>query len=817
MKVCKTYNTYANMMSDTNPGDAAIISETGARFVRKDGVWVFDFGEMFDNADIFNVVLDDTAKVTGLCNLAGGLGLEILSYRRLHDTNDAAGAIIQVAPIGNDVHNAQGRYVSLYNSSKVAIAALSADKQAQGLYGVPTGGTAGFILCTADLVKMIDTVVNRGSGNLILYYVDVAHASTPTSGTQYINLSYDTLAGYGTLYWKLDTGTTVAAASNVYFTTDKLVTVGLGTYANEEETFFDVYLSDKSTIVISASDFNTNTYYFDDGTVVTSVGQLVATPFRDVYDNDSQTGTPVIQAEDILSGLFKKEGTSFVKVQPFMVPEKFDQNLFNGEIYIHPGTGNYSGTANRFYTYGSIVGTDVAFVTKTSSGETTLEKVIIKLSKAVTDDSTSYSPKPGSIGNPMLAVVRSDNRYSVSTVSGEYNSAVGFNSGAGGNQNTVFGDFSEAKGLSNVISGDMSFAQGAFNTVVASKSNAYGHNNIVAGTQNITVGNGNITQGYYGVTIGDGNQTVGISDIAVGSRNAVYTQTGGAVVVGDQNIAYEKAKDSIVLGKELSVEAEGATVVGQKGVVSRFNGSFPGEDYDTLTTISVNSVNSWKSLGYDEVWTSNKDGLFFGAGLKANNITTSIFPIAFTKYRVRPNIATYFSLGTTASARASKDPYLYEPFMQWSLIGVLSVNFTDPQPDATDATKFTFSQRNGGRVKSFDPGVEYNSTAATAVELNFDKATRWKIKGSGLSALTPVNFVDGAEAYVILYAGSNVSWTPFTSNSSTIEGANEFDSLVWSGGSVIDPSSYSQGFAMLKLHIVDNVCVVEIIVNTLSA
>lgn len=797
--------------------------------------------------DESNIQLDKLSDVTGLTNLAGGFGLEVISYRRLNDSDDNAGAIIQVAPVGS-VTNPFGRYVSLYNSAKTAIDQFSAANQAKGLWGVPYGGTAGFINSTKDLVTMIEAVIKKGASNntgLKLYYVEpskigaAGSAQFSTSGASiFADISYATLVGYGTLYWQMELGSTVQPNSE-YMTTDKLVGVGLGTYDEEEEAFFDVYKSGQtSTPVIEKDDFGDATsgygFFFDDGNPVTSAASMVIPYTTDaenhlvyhaIYDNDEQTGTPILTSEDIASGLRMKVGTSFVKIEQYMVPEKFNEDLFKGSIFIHTSKSNFCGMANNYYEFDTAANGGVAFSYGTTAvdGVYPLEKVVIKLKKALAadDESTSsFTPTPGSIEDPIYAAVYSGNRYYTSSVSGENNASVGYNSEAGGNQNTVVGNWSEAKGLVNVVAGNMSFAQGAYNVVVAANSNAYGYGNLVAGTQNIAIGAGNMTHGYYGVTIGDGNQIFGLNDIAVGSRNTVYTTMGGAIAVGDQNIVQEKAKDAVVIGKELDVAAEAATVVGQKGKLERFDGVFPGENSDTLVSIQAASVNAWKNLGYDEVWKSNKEGLFFGAGLKKNRTLTTVFPLAFTKYRVRPNIANYFEKATTTTARGSNDPYIFEPFMQWTFTGIIHMNFTDPQASVSDVTDFTFASRDGGRLKSFDPGIVEAADGANTVspEFDFDKATRWKLAADGVFKPLPFNFVDGAEAYVVIYHGASVDWTGFTNNTSAgVEGANNFDSVSSESLSAI-PSAVGKasGFVLVKLMVVDNVCVAEVVANTLK-
>lgn len=818
-------------------------------------VSVESLSEEFDLHDIVrkfmvdesSVVLDPLADASGLCNLAGGFGLEVISYRRLDDSNDAAGAIIQVAPIG-EVVNQYGRYVDLYNASKSQISDLSAANQAKGLYGVTTSGsdnasygTPSFIRCTKDLVTMIEAVRSKGNvtnNKLSLYYIDPVHAATPTGGTLYKSIPYSTINGYGsTLYWKMELGSTVQPSGVDYLTTDKLSSVGLGSFSSSgEEAFFDVYLSDKETVAISGDSFEENSYYLSgSNTPIESAAEItipdLTNPDNPVYRNVlDENGDVVIAAAAISAGLYKKDVNGFIRIRPYMVPEKFEASLFtdSGKMYIHPGKTNFSGVANQVYEFGKTVGTDISFLMGTAAGSdpAPIEAVIIKLKTAITNGETTsvFTPTAGSIADPILAVLKSDKRYSTSTVSGEYNAAVGLNSEAGGNQNTVFGDWSKADGLCNVISGDMSFAQGTFNVVTGAKSNAYGDGNIVAGSQNITVGSANLAHGYYSVLVGDGNQTFGIHDIAIGLKNAVFTSQGfGAIAIGSQNIVQEKAKESVVIGKELNVHAEYATVVGQKGELPKFEGKFPGEDTDVLKDISAASVDAWTNLGYDESWISNKEGLFFGSGIKENRVLTSIFPLAFTRYRVRPNIAGYFSLATGDGRNSAVDPYLFEPYMQWTFTGAIQMVFADPQPDNSDpdeVTKYTFSKRNGGRVKSFDPGIEFNTDSVTdsSMYLDFDKATRWKIKttGTGIVALTPMHFVDGAEAYIVAYAGVNISWTKFTSVADPIIGQNVFDELVWPNNSAIVTANKTSGFALLKLHVVDNICIIEVIHNSLA-
>lgn len=873
--------------------------------------------------DPSNVPLDSLTDITGLNNLAGGLGLEIISCRNdytsaaIQLTNENIGqydsrtyplsasqngtftnttidatthvgswikpgvSYIRVAPVGNSLQNRCGRFVTLYNSSKNAISGLSADDQAKGLYGVPSNNTsgAGYINCTKDLVTMIEKVKTSSSAHLRLYYVDVDHAASPASGTQYLDLLGSTLAGYGTLYWQMDTGTTIQPVSE-YLSTDELPSLGLGDYSNEEEKFFNVYTAAGALLL----DGTVEEYYLGNGDALENIASLVKSPgtaYAWEYDGttiytiakspsagsdyfstpsfdaaagtitsvgegsivvggntytrndesdtdayhtlyfDSELTDIALTPEQIAAGLYMKQANKLVKIREYMIPEEFNEELFsrtNGEIYIHPSKSNYYGMANQRYEFD--IESGIAFKYSTTTGsENQLESVIIKLNDAIElQDETSSSlltPRAGSLDDPMYAAIKSTNRFSTSSASGEYNSAVGFNSTVSGNQNTVFGDMSEAKGLGNLVVGDMSFAQGFQNVTIANKSIASGNGNIVAGEENIAIGSGNLMHGYYGLTVGSGNQTFGNNDVAIGQRNLIYTLIGGATAVGDNNIIRDKAKDSVVVGNGLDNYAEGAIVVGHKAVVPKFDTTnFPGEDTSTIALITATA---YANAGYDTKFNGNKEGLFFGAGLRENNANVTIFPMSFTKYMVRPNPAYFGDNNATTSARSAIDPYIFEPRMQWTFIGTMGMYFTDPQVRPNDATQFTFSKRFGGRVKTFDAGIEDNSASDVTLDIDFDKATRWKIKGSGVTTLQPINFVDGAEAYIVAYAGSSIAWNLFTAATSTAEGINEFDALVWGGGSQIDPSSYTTGFALLKLHIVDNTCIIEVVANTLQA
>lgn len=124
----------------------------------------------------------------------------------------------------------------------------------------------------------------------------------------------------------------------------------------------------------------------------------------------------------------------------------------------------------------------------------------------------------------------------------------------------------------------------------------------------------------------------------------------------------------------------------------------------------------------------------------------------------------------------------------------------------------------GGRVKTFDPGIIVSDASTSSVDLDFNKATCWKLTDTTSTiTLNPKNFVDGAEVYVIVYGGVIVSWAAFEFGGNVDESidANHFDGIVWTEGEApraVD--SFTYGFQMIKLMVVDNTVVAQLIVDT---
>ena len=815
--------------------------------------------------DPSNRPLDDTVDVTGFNNIAGGMPLEVISY---NPTTTAVGFAMRVSPSGGQYHNVS-RWLSLgtKNTAGTFTELISVADQAKGLIAVmSTASTINKIInCTADIKTYLTTIRDASSNpaTLSLYYIDV-DANGWKRGSKYKDITQANLKG-----GSIASIVFATADSSEYLPLDDMPSAGLNENYDETEQWIDLYDSNHNVVFDGAdaeSAANAGTpYYFNDGTQNTTEvtcsaeicipkGHDGSTPvYHKVVDSNGDT---VITAEAIAAGLFKKEGSSYNKITTRDIPEKFNEALFTtGEIYIHPSKSDFTSLANQKYAYNPAytqflykykTTTDTTFQsgkkyftlnstmnvyvqTNVTAGATRsgtyyeedgVESVILLLTSEVGSDantSTSDGFNPGSVEDPMMAVIPSEYRGYSASVSGEYNSAIGFNTTVAGNSNDVFGHFSQTTGLSNIVVGMSSVAYGDSNTVAATESFCVGSANIVGGDRNSVFGLANHTYGYYGFVYGSRNFTYGVDAFVVGNSN--HAIGSRAYVIGQQIKVLKNANDVMAIGYGLDISAEKAIVIGRNADVPKYVGTnVPSDDTSVIATMTAAQ---YTNAGYDQLFISNKEGIFFGDGMKNGQNKTTVFPASFTKYRVRPNPA-YFNATATASARSSIDPYLFEPYMQWGFVGAMHMYFTDPT-QVGSTSDFTFTKRDGGRVKTFDAGVAVgNLSSAQTVVLDFDKATRWKLgaaNASATSALMSVeahNFVDGAEAYIVLYARANVSWSSLTETTSTALGVNKFTSVEWVGGSAINASSNTSGFALLKLMVVDNTLIIEILVNKLS-
>lgn len=792
--------------------------------------------------DPSNVMLDTFCDVAGMSNIAGGIPLEILSYRV-----DGDQSIIWFAPLGGSGNQLYDRYMTLGTLAGETFTEIIPESVLQaGIYAKPSNGTGALIASMSDLNTVITTVLTSSSATLNLYYIDPYNQSSYTSGAQpegYESISYAALAA-GELYAK-DPNT------GRYIPLNMVPSVGLGAREPEEEALPTVY--DKQyNVLITKDQFadEANTYYIDaldnDGNVVatevTNLGMIVEPKssetvtdeetgeekveyiYHTVY-SDSSLSTVVISSEVVKAGLYTKVGATYLQVKVSDKPEEFTVETIeqsNGVIYINPGRQSLIGVANQVYEFD----TTTAHYEMDTTDATKVKSVMVRLTSKLTNyDDTTAEPTftPGSVASPMTAAIYSQNRSYTSTVNGEFNAAIGYNAQATGNLNNVFGDYSFASGIANTVTGSISAAFGDNNVVVGNSSYGLGASNVVAGNGNYVIGCGNKTHGYYGIVLGSMNETHAIDGFVIGTSNRLFGSR--TTTIGTRNTMQEKATNSITIGNRIDMYAEKAVALGQCGSVGRFEGNFPGEDLDNLYTITAAG---YASAGYDSEGIANKNGLFICAGDPDGAKDVNDFvPVAFTKYLWQANDA-FFGAATGSANRSNLEPYIYKPFFQWTFSGVLNQSFVVATPKANDVTQFDVVKRNGGRVKSFDPGVDIvGTTDGEVVELDFNTGTRWKVKSTtGAMYLCGKHFTDGAEAYVIVYAGAEV-YIDFTgdaqgelSDDATQFGTQVFVDMTGSNISESDlvtaAAQASSGFAMFKLMVVDDVMIVKLIANTLE-
>lgn len=782
--------------------------------------------------DLSNKILDDTADVSGLNNLAGGMGLEVMSYYRNDDTGKF---YIRVCPNGGKYHpKPRWCTVGTLDANGEFTEIISREVLQKGVYAIPGTATSNALLLnsTADLKTVIDKALSSNTYVRILFIdnpnlINNEPGTTPswTNGTEWADengavkqITYAQLTA-GKLVYKYD--------DNIpeYDELSHVPSVSVGTHYDETEQWIDLYTSDPTHAkVLDAETAKSAGYIYEDGTVVPCAADIcMVKSYNDegepVYKavKTADNSTVVISAETIADGLVKKEGTSWNKITTRDVPEVFNKELFaSGVVYIAPSKDDFTGPANQKYLFTAGQCTFMYAKTADTDGTYPLESVLIPLSNAIDSDSGSadqvHNFNPGSVDDPMMAVIPSAYRGYTASVTGEYNSAIGYNSAVSGNNNDVFGDFSMASGVGNLVVADSSFATGYSNTVSATGSFTIGTNNKVGGDSNFVVGSGNVTQNYYGVAIGTANKLTGISVTAIGSMNELY---GARAAVIGQRITVEKAADSVVaIGSNIKVGAKKAFVIGKNAIVPANEGSFP--DNTTAETMTISAFNA---AGYDREGKSNEDALIFAMG---DGITDStgepINVMVYRKWQWKMNPA-YFN-AATGSTNRKMDPRYKIPVFEFEFAGMLNPNFCRAIPTGVDSMgnkQYEQSFRTAGRVKTCDAGLEI-SDAAGVVELNFDLASKFKIMPAGAS-VTGFNlvhgvsdngdivgdviegWVDGAEAYIVAYGTNSYDWP---------------DTWVWSNEQPASLASMSaDSFALIKLMVVDDV-VIATTVTTVS-
>lgn len=760
--------------------------------------------------DISNRQLDDLTDVTGLNNLAGGMGLEVISYYRYDvDASNTHDYIMRVAPSGGTYH-VKDRWVDLYWLNGTTYTSfLSADIQRGGVYAVPSNNTAkGKLLnCTKDLQDVITTAKAGTNATIALYHLNAMDKTRWNTGRLILTIAKEYISGArNVIYYKMgETGS--------YKTLDTLESIGLNEHYDETPEWLDLYDSAGELLVSSENE----DLFYSDGTSVPNSGDIVRpksyeedTPiYLAVYDNEELEGEPVVAVADIQAGLFRKEGTSLQKVTILDIPETFCESLFDrGVIHVLPGKNDYTGPANQEYSFSAC-----QFI-YSETDSTKLESVVLRLVKPVTTDGnqTSETFMPGSIEDPMMAVMYSPYRAYTSSVTGEYNSAVGFNSVVSGNNNDVFGHFSAAHGVGNIVVGTRSYAFGQGNTLCADGSFVHGSGNRVGGTENFVLGDANMTYGYYGTAIGSRNSLFGVSNFAIGHSNELFGNR--SIAVGSAIKIFEGGEDCVAIGTNIESYAKKAFIVGKNGRIDHYEGNFP--DLDTAYTMTLTAFNN---AGYDKSGWSNEDALIFtmGDGIRANT-GDPLTVMAYRKWRWKYSAA-FFNTPGTGSTNRKMDPRYMIPAHGWDMTGTLEMSFCTPLPIAEDSSgnkRYQTSFRNSGRVMSCDPGMIVQSDIETH-ELNFDLGYKFKITGRGVDVTPKLvcgipdngsvagevsdGWPDGAEGYIVAYGTNIYSWP---------------SDWVWTNASPASLSSASvTSFALVKLMVVDG-AVIATTVSTVT-
>ena len=545
----------------------------------------------------------------------------------------------------------------------------------------------------------------------------------------------------------------------------------------------DIY-SANGTLLVAKSVFD-NPVYDENGTLLQFVAQMIipysytivegeSTPiYHSYYDNNTATGTPIITGEQIADGIYKKQATSLNKIGLQDGLELFNLNLFNvgDTIYIAPSMNDSNGSANHKYTIEQLYP-----CTTTSGAIMTLDYVIIKIDKAIVNDqSNTITYQPGSVIDPMLAVVKSKFRPYTSQVSGEYNTSVGYNATTFGNGNKTFGDFSMSLGLYNVNCGEIALTIGAYNSVCSDNSYVCGTSNKIVGEQAFVYGVNNYISGYYTCVLGSTNYSQGVSNVILGYNNKL--KGGRCFVVGSRNTTTTKTNDSLILGSNLQIDSQKSIVIGANGQIPKYEGNFPDE-------ATASSLSSYNTSTYDTEGLHNKNSFRICMGDKiVQNENKALDILVYNKYKWEVNNA-YFAAST--SSRASLESMILTTDHRWTFTGSIYVKLAD------DDTQETF--RNAGKVKTFDPGIVITDALT---ELNFERGSKFKIKVSGSYTPTLTNWIDGSQGTIIVYGGTDINWP--TTN------------WYWKNNTVPQSvaSASQDTFALVKIIVIDSKIIAE--------
>lgn len=233
---------------------------------------------------------------------------------------------------------------------------------------------------------------------------------------------------------------------------------------------------------------------------------------------------------------------------------------------------------------------------------------------------------------PSIAIIPCEDFSYTVDVSGEFNTAAGCNNRTLGNGNTNVGDFTVVSGLHNSNIAAESDIGGVFNKVhEGSQTFIRGVNNFSTGRYNYIFGSSNKVYFDGNLIVGGLNESYDGDNILMGHSNKSFSKMN--VGIGSQ-IKFEGTSGaSYAFGKNLTVDAKSAILIGYDGELPEFEGTL-GQDNQPYSTGDVAGVH-------------NKGAIAFAAGQGRSAGTDKLFiPFKITKYRWRKNPA--YPWGSTA-------------------------------------------------------------------------------------------------------------------------------------------------------------------------
>ena len=739
-------------------------------------------GATYVQIDPSNQKLDTLADIVGFSNIAGGYPLQVCSYHA--NEFDNKGYIV-VTPTGHQFHN-QDRWATVYLSSAQKPQDLELEEGQeyngyakkidcetlrQGCYAICYTSTAKtsiyyetLITSIADLNTFITKVNDNANYVGTLYDLSGINGSNTNWANGNVVVELITKATYpkDQMYIKKDD------SSDDYI---KMSTFGgsyTGSHNTQSNTWFNIYRAD-GTLLVNKTVFDSPVYN-EDGQQLQFIAQMIVPKsyetvddeivpvYHSYYNNNTASGDAIITAETISNGIYRKKATTYNKIGMQDGYEEFSDDLFKvgSDIYIAPSKNDFNGTAPHRYT----IEDSYAF-----SEHGTASHYVIKINQVLVkdeeDSNVTYSP--GSTKDPMLAVVKSPFRSFTSQVSGQFNASIGYNSTTFGNNNKTFGDFSITFGVSNTNIGSASVTVGTLNSVTSDHTFVLGVNNDIAGDSAFVYGNSNYISGYDSLVLGSNCKSYGNSVFSIGNSHQLNGLNN--IAIGIRNKTYSNAKNSILLGYNLINNAENAIIIGSNIELKNYQGKFPSNQVaQKLTTFDTNT--------YDESGTHNKHSFHLTVGQKQEQKSI----LSYYKYRWQANNQ-YFA--TSVGSRSSLQPMNLIVDHRWQFKGNVFIYI----PQNEDQTEF----RNAGKVKTFDSGITITDPLQ---ELDFNKASRFKIKTSVSITPTLLNWNDGATGEIIVYGGTQVNWD---------------SNWKWIGDTPTSMTSESHDkFALIKVTIIDS-------------